>query len=213
MGGTDLFLTLFDAGFDPGQKIDSVLAVEALCLNRDLPADLPFGGGHPVLKPLKPHNAVQSITCLTKPTPTQRRELRAEGAWQLISHLSLGHLSVTGGAEGAAALKEILRLYDTRSAGESRVALEALLAVHAKPGTARVPGARPGAFCRGLDVTLEFESRAFQSAGLYLLSAVLERFLALHATVNSFVRTTVALRGKAEPEVRFPARAGARVLL
>jgi type VI secretion system protein ImpG len=213
MAGTDLYLTLFEAGFDPEQKIDSVLAVEALCLNRDLPADLPFGGGHPVLKPLKPHNAVQTITCLTKPTSTQRRELRAEGAWRLISHLSLGHLSVTGGTEGAAALKEILRLYDTRNASESRVALEALLAVHAKPGTARVPGARPGAFCRGLDVTLEFEPRVFQSAGLYLLSAVLERFLALHATVNSFVRTTVALRGKPEPEVRFPARAGARVLL
>jgi type VI secretion system protein ImpG len=42
---------------------------------------------------------------------------------------------------------------------------------------------------------------------------VLERFLALHATVNSFVRTTIRLRGRADPEARFPPRAGARALL
>ena len=213
IGGTDTFLTTFDAGFDPTQKIDSVLAVEALCLNRDLPAELPFGGGHPHLKALRPHTGVAGIACITPPTPTLRPEMRARGAWRLISHLSLGHLSVTGGGAGAAALKEVLRLYDLRDTAETRAAQEALLAVNARPGTARVPGARLGAFCRGLDVELEFDPRAFQSAGLYLLGTVLERFLALHATVNSFVRTTVRLRGKTEPEARFPARAGTRTLL
>ncbi len=213
LGGTDTFLTLFDTDFNPAQKIDSVLAVEALCLNRDLPAELPFGGGHPSLKALIPHTGVASMACITPPTSTLRPEARARGAWRLISHLSLGHLSVTGGAAGAAALKEVLRLYDLRDTADTRAALEALLAVNAKPGTARVPGSRLGAFCRGLDVELEFEPRAFHGAGLYLLSSVLERFLALHATVNSFVRTTVRLRGKTEPEIRFPARAGARALL
>ncbi len=213
LGGSDTFLATFDTGFDPAQNTGSILAVEALCLNRDLPSELPFGGGHPTLKALNPHTGLASIACITPPTTTLRPELRARGAWRLISHLSLGHLSVTGGAAGAAALKEVLRLYDLRDTAETRAALEALLAVNAKPGTARVPGSRLGAFCRGLDIELEFESRAFQGAGLYLLSSVLERFLALHASVNSFVRTTVKLRGKADPEIRFPARAGARVLL
>jgi type VI secretion system protein ImpG len=35
----------------------------------------------------------------------------------------------------------------------------------------------------------------------------------LHATINSFARTTVRVRGRADPEARFPARAGARALL
>ncbi len=213
LGGTDTFLAPFDPAFDPNQKADSVLSVEALCLNRDLPAELPFGGGHPRLTALNPHTAVAQISCITPPTPTLRPQVRARGAWRLISHLSLGHLSVTGGAEGAAALKEVLRLYDLRDTSETRMALEALLAVNAAPGTARVPGSRLGAFCRGLDVELEFEPRAYQSAGLFLLGAVLDRFLALHATVNSFVRSTVKLRGRAEPECRFPPRAGARPLL
>jgi type VI secretion system protein ImpG len=213
LGGSDTFIAPFQPDFDPAGKNDSVLSVEALCLNRDLPAELPFGGGHPRLTAVKPNSGIAQIACLTPPTQTLRPEMRARGAWRLISHLSLGHLSVTGGAEGAAALKEVLRLYDLRDTVETRAALEALLSVHANPGTARVQNSRLGAFCRGLDVTLEFEPRAFQGAGLYLLGSVLERFLALHASVNSFVRTTVRLRGKADPEARFPARAGARTLL
>ena len=213
VGGTDMFLAPYDPKFDPNQKGTSVLSVEAMCLNRDLPAELPFGGGHPRLTALVPNTAIAQMACITPPTPTLRPELRAHGAWRLISHLSLGHLSVTGGAEGAAALKEVLRLYDLRDTADTRAALEALLSVTAQPGTARVPGSRLGAFCRGLDVELEFEPRAFQSAGLFLLASVLERFLALHATVNSFVRTTVRLRGRADPEIKFVARAGARALL
>ena len=150
------------------------------------------------------------LSAISEAQPSPQRDQRF---WRLISHLSLGHLSVTGGAEGAAALKEVLRLYDLRDTADTRAALEALLSVTAQPGTARVPGSRLGAFCRGLDVELEFEPRAFQSAGLFLLASVLERFLALHATVNSFVRTTVRLRGRADPEIKFVARAGARALL
>jgi type VI secretion system protein ImpG len=213
VGGTDTFLAPYDPNFDPAAKSDSVLSVDALCLNRDLPSELPFGGGHPRLTPLSPNAGIAQISCITPPTPTLRPEFRARGAWRLISHLSLGHLSVTGGAEGAAALKEVLRLYDLRDTSETRAAIEALLSVSAAPGTARVPGSRLGSFCRGLDVELEFEPRAFQGAGLYLLSSVLERFLALHATVNSFVRTTIRLRGRTDPEARFPPRAGARELL
>ncbi len=213
VGGTDTYLAPYDPNFDPAQKSDSVLSVDALCLNRDLPSELPFGGGHPRLTPLNPNAGIVQMACITPPTPTLRPEFRSRGAWRLISHLSLGHLSVTGGAEGAAALKEVLRLYDLRDTAETRAALEALLSVSAAPGTARVPGSRLGSFCRGLDVELEFEPRAFQGAGLFLLSSVLERFLALHATVNSFVRTTIRLRGRTDPEARFPPRAGARELL
>ena len=58
-----------------------------------------------------------------------------------------------------------------------------------------MPGSRLGAFCRGLDVTLTFDPRSGRAGGLFLLASVLDRFLALHATVNSFVRTGV-LRGR-----------------
>jgi type VI secretion system protein ImpG len=41
---------------------------------------------------------------------------------------------------------------------------------------------------------------------------VLERFLALHATVNSFTRTRATLRGRSGSAAAWPARSGTRVL-
>ena len=54
---------------------------------------------------------------------------------------------------------------------------------------------------------------AGRAGGLYLLAAVLERFLALQVSVNAFVRTGVALRGRHRPVARWPARSGTRTLL
>jgi type VI secretion system protein ImpG len=211
--GTDVFLAPYDPEFDAERPADAVLSVDALCTNRDLPADLPFGGGHPRLKLVEGVAGVKSIACLTAPTIPLRTPLRERGFWRLVSHLSLGHLSLVGGAEGADALKEVLRLYDLRDSPETRSAIDGLLGVTARPGAARVPGGRVGSFCRGIDVTLEFDARAWQASGLYLLAAVLDRFLALHATINSFVRTRAVVRGRSGTVATWPARAGGRVLL
>jgi type VI secretion system protein ImpG len=171
-----------------------------------------------VLRLVEGAAAVTGLTCLTAPTPTLRLPLQERGFWRLISHLSLGHLSVVGGETAADALREVLRLYDCRDSSESRAAIRALLGVTSRPGAARIPGlrgpgARTGGFCRGLDVTLTFDDQVWTTGGLYVLASVLDRFLALHATVNSFVRTRVVLRGRTEAAASWPARAGSQVLL
>jgi type VI secretion system protein ImpG len=213
VGGTETFLATFDPNLDPELPADGVLSVDALCFNHDLPALLPFGGDRPVLQFVEGNALISGVVCLTAPTPTLRPQSREAGFWRLISHLSLNHLSVVGGADGAAVLKEVLRLYDRRETAETRAAIDGLLAVSARPGVSRVPGSRVGAFCRGLDVTLEFDARAWKGSGLFLLAAVLDRFLALHATVNSFVRCSAVLRGQPDRVAAWPARAGVRVLL
>jgi type VI secretion system protein ImpG len=210
--GGEVYLAPFDAAFDPDAAAEPVLSVDALCCNRDLPAALPFGGGHPEMRLVDNVSAIARIAVLTAPTATLRPPLRERRFWRLVSHLSLGHLSVVGGAEGAAALREVLRLYDFRDTPETRAAIDGLVGTDAAPGTARAPG-RAGSFCRGLDVTLEFDPRAWTDSGLYLLAAVLDRFLALHATVNSFTRTRAILRGRSGYAASWPARAGMRVLL
>ncbi|HZX86925.1 MAG TPA: type VI secretion system baseplate subunit TssF, partial [Reyranella sp.] len=172
----------------------------------------------PTLRLVEGAAAVTGLSCLTAPTPTLRMPVRERGYWRLISHLSLGHLSVVGGETAADALREVLRLYDCRESTESRTAIRSLLNVTSRPGTARIPGlrgpgARSGGFCRGLDVTLTFDDQAWTTGGLYVLASVLDRFLALHATVNSFVRTEAVLRGRPGIAARWPARAGSQVLL
>jgi type VI secretion system protein ImpG len=216
--GTEVYLLPHDAGFDPERESNGVLSVDVLCCNRDLPTSLPFGGGRPALKLVEGAAAVIGVACLTAPTPTFRMPVRERGFWRLVSHLSLGHLSVVGGETAADALREVLRLYDCRESTESRAAIRALLNVTSKPGTARIPGlsgpgARSGGFCRGLDVTLTFDDQAWTTGGLYVLASVLDRFLALHATVNSFVRTEAMLRARPGVAASWPPRAGSQVLL
>ena len=217
--GTQTALLLHDDRFDPARPADGVLTVEALCCNRDLPAMLPFGGQtadrrpQPELSIAAGGSPVAAAEAISPPTPTLRPNLRERSAWKLVSHLALNHLSVTGGEQGALALRELLRLHDLRDTPETRAALAALLAVDARPGVARLPGGRPGALVRGLDVTLTFDAQSWQAGGLYLLAATLERFLALQVSVNSFVRTAVALRGRPGLVTRFPPRSGTRVLL
>jgi type VI secretion system protein ImpG len=214
--GTEVFLAPHDPDLAPTRARDTVLSVDALCLSRDLPTDLPFGGGRPQIKLVDGATAVSAVQAMTAPTATLRRKLADRTAWRLVSQLSLGHLSVVGGTEGAAALREILRLHDLRDSPETRAAIASLLEVKAEPGAARLPaGPRGmgGSFCRGLDVTLTFDQRGWQTGGLYLLASVLDRFLALHASINSFSRTRVTLRGTPGLAAKWPARAGWRVLL
>ena len=99
------------------------------------------------------------------------------------------------------------------NSAETRAAIEGLIGVSAKPGSAGCRVRAPAPSAAVSTCTLEFEPTAWQSGGLYLLAAVLDRFLALHATVNSFVRTSAAVRGRSGRAAAWPARAGMRVLL
>jgi len=213
LGGSETLLSLRDAHFDPTRPGDGVLTVEALCCNRNLPSMLPFGNGQPQLRVAAGGSQVAFAEALSPPTPTLRPELRERGAWGLVSHLALNHLSISGGEQGALALREMLRLHDLRDSAESRAALAALLAVDAAPGVARLPGGRPGAMVRGLEVTLTFDAQRWQGGGLYLLAAVLERFFSLQVSVNAFVRTRAVLRGRTGVAARWAARSGTRTLL
>lgn len=211
--GSDLFLAPFDPLLPKDQPAETVLSIDAICSNGDLPSRLPFGGGQPRLQLTEAISAVAGVTCLTAPTPSWRKPLREHRSWRLISHLSLGHLSIVNGPEAAESLREVLRLYDVQDRSETRAIISGLVGVRSCGATARVPNARPGGFCRGLDVTLEFDASAWRSSGLVLLASVLGRFLALHATVNAFVRTTAVLQGQPGTVAKFPPRAGHRVLL
>ena len=211
--GTETRLALRDPAFDPVRPADAVLTVEALCCNRDLPELLPFGGGQPRLRLVDATTPAAAADCISAPTATLRPRLRERSAWHLVSHLALNHLGVTGGEDAAAALREMLRLHDLRDAPETRSAIASLLAVEARPGLARIPGARPGAFVRGIEVALTFDPQGWGAGGLFGLAVVLERFLALQGTVNGFVRTRVGLRGRSGSAAAFPARSGTRTLL
>jgi type VI secretion system protein ImpG len=213
LGGSETRLMLRDPKFDPTAPADGVLSVDALCCNRDLPSLLPFGGGQPVMRITDSAAPAAGAECMSPPTPTLRPQLHERSGWRLVSHLALNHLGVTGGAQAALSLREMLRLHDLRDAPETRLALEGIVSIQATPGIARLPGMRPGNFARGVDIALTFEQQAWNAGGLFVLAAVLERFFALQVSINGFVRSSAHLRGRNNAVANWPARSGTRILL
>lgn len=209
--GTEVYLSLLDLQFDPAAPADWTLDVQTTCLDRDLPHRLPFGEGEPRLR-LPGGAPLQRIACLTRPTRTLRPALRRGALWRLISHLSLNHLSLANGEQGADALREILKLYDFADSAQTRAMLDGILDVHSRRIVGRAGGGRPG-FCRGVEVTVHFDETRFAGSGVYLFACVLERFLGLYCSVNSFSRL-VATTNMREGELRrWAPRAGETVLL
>jgi len=68
-------------------------------------------------------------------------------------------------------------------------------------------------YCHGLDVKIDFDEEALAATGVFLFAAVLERFLAQYASLNSFSRLT-ATTAKGRRVLReWTPRAGNQVLL
>ena len=114
------------------------------------------------------------------------------GASSAISALNYLSLVDTDALQGAAALRELLRLYvpvdrprspPASSKGWSRSP--------AHPIVRRIPGAGPVAAGRGLEITLTIDEAPFGGAGGILLAAVLDRFFAKYVSINAFTETVL----------------------
>jgi type VI secretion system protein ImpG len=152
---------------------------------------------------------VQSVRCVAGPSRPRASPAHDNQAWRLISQLSLNYLSLAEQGQGAAALREMLRLYGDTQNPALQLQIEGLREVSAKPCTRRLPMPGPIVFGRGLEITLEFDENAFRGTGVFLLGAVFERFLARYVSLNSFTETV--LRSTERGEImRWKARPGRR---
>jgi type VI secretion system protein ImpG len=68
-------------------------------------------------------------------------------------------------------------------------------------------------FCRGVQTTMELDEDKFVGTGLYLFGSVLERFLALYVSINSFSQMVLRTMQKREPLRTWAPRNGSRILL
>ena len=210
--GTEVHLSFVDLAFDPSVEDGWIVDVETTCLNRDLPERLPFGGGEPRMQ-LTGGEPVSLVECLTAPTRTYRPALRHGVVWRLISHLSTNHLSLCDYEDGADGLREILRLYDFADSEETRAMIDGIRSVTTRRVVGRSGGGVAGGLCRGLEVTVDFDEDRFIGSGVYLFASVLERFLGLYCSINSFTRM-IAKTAKREGVLgKWPPRAGEQVLL
>lgn len=212
--GTEVYLSLVDAGFNPHVPAAETLTAHVTCTNRDLPGELPFGGREGDLE-VEGAAPLARVRCLTKPTPTRRPPARRGAQWRLISHLSLNHLSLVADGETGSpeALQEVLYLYDFMDSLATRKQITGISRVTGRRVVRRA-GARVGAgFLRGVETTVEFDEEQYVGSGLFLFASVLERFLGLYASVNSFNQLVARSRQREGEMKRWPPRAGEQILL
>ena len=210
---SELFISLVDAKAAPYRSELRQLAVRALCTNRDLPLQMPIGRGRTDFT-MENTVPVESVRCMAGPTPPLPACMEGEVAWRAISHLSLNYLSLADspGGQGAAALRDLLKLYSDAHEPHTRKQIEGVLSVSASPITRRVASDGPLVFARGVELTVTFDEKPFEGSGAFLLGAVLECFFAKHVSINSFTETVIRSSARGEL-IRWPTRVGLRHLL
>jgi type VI secretion system protein ImpG len=211
--GHEVFISLVDAEQAPVSGSLRQLGLDLLCTNRDLPLAMSVGRQHTDFTILL-SAPVASVRCVVGPTPP--RPCRSDGdyAWRFISHLSLNYLSLadTDERHGAAALRELLRLYVPAAQSIAARKLEGVLSVKSQTVVRRIPGSGPLAAGRGLGITLTMDEAPFGGSGAVVLAAVLERFFSKYVSINGFTETSLRCIDRGEV-MRWPLRLGNRPVL
>jgi type VI secretion system protein ImpG len=185
--GSEVFLSIVDAQEAPWSDDLQQLAVRALCSNRDLPLHLVASQGARELQ-LQASAPVIGVRVLRGPTRPQPAVREGESAWKLINQFSLHHTSLSDAtpAEGASALRAMLRLYAPEGDAAAQRQIEGIRSIRSEAVVRRLPMAGPIAFGRGVQIDVEVDEHAFEGGSAFLLGAVLERFFARHASLNAF---------------------------
>ena len=195
--GTETWLTLFEP---PDGDEASLLFITAECSNRHLPEVLPIAEGtfhlvedrmitfKPTSTPSAPREAAAELE-----TDAPHRMTSGDNYWRLISLLSLSQRGFLGpkGKGNIAALHEVLRLFADISDQLSEAQIVAITGLEAKATTRTIE--RPDGFhpARGLELTVQFDDEKLDAATMVSVGAVLDRFFADHAAINSFTETVL----------------------
>ena len=201
------FLDLSGKGVRPDVE---TLTVRCTCTNRDLPSTLPFGQASGDFE-LEGASIVKRVVTLHKFTPSYRLPAGKELLWRLLSHLSLNYLSLV--EEGQEALQEILRLYNFSGSGHAERQIDGIKSVTSRRHFGRVVSEHGIHFVRGTRVEMELDEDQFVGGGVYLFAQVIEHFLGLYVSMNSFSQLEARTQQRKGVLKQWPPRAGHRILL
>ena len=184
--GVDVYLGFVDASSVAGQPDAPVVYANVLCTNRRLAEQVPVGAR--MLVERVSQNT--TVRCLYEPTAQRNPPLGSDTLWRLVSLLTRNYHSLVSGATGQRELQEMLRLFASEGPREQDQ-IRGIRSISARNVTAHVGGEAWRGYCRGTEVSVEFDADAFVGGSPLLMGAVLARFFAMYTSVNSFVRLVV----------------------
>jgi type VI secretion system protein ImpG len=209
-GATDLYVSFVDLSGRPASPEEDSVTLRLTCFNRDLPSRLPFGNADGDFE-LEGGGPIRKVVALVKPTNMIQPPLGKALHWRLISQLSLNYLSIVEGGSGA--LREILRLHNFGDFAFHERQIQGILSVDSHPTLTQITSDDGVSFVRGRKVEIEFDEEHFTGSGVYLFASLIERFLGLYVSLNSFSVLAARTRQRKEALRQWPPRTGNRVLI
>lgn len=207
-----------DAGFDTylsvayppgsGMPVPETLSISLLCTNGTLPETLRVGD---ITLSTSSSPEFAEFRNIRPPTFNVLPPLGSNLLWRLLSHLSLNYMSL-GKAENLRALLDLYLFPHTRDRSAltaNRKRIEGIREVRLKAGNRLVSGM----MMRGQTLELKLSQDHFAGQGdLFLFGCVLDYFLGVYASINSFTQFHVeeVLQGD---RYQWPARLGDRFLI
>lgn len=204
-GGSELFLSLAEAGVGPQGMDLQFLSVTALCMEREIPTVMAEQSA--LARYSKTDTVpIERIDCVAGPSRPLDYAIDGFDPWLVLSHLNLNHLSLLETTDGVAALRSMLELYAPEESQEGKShplhrQAQSIESIKVEQVRSRLPHREALAFGQGLDVTLTMNNSGFGGGSPFVLASLIEHFLASHVSINSFVRFQLKMPHRSEPLV------------
>jgi len=206
--GTDTYVSFVNGEQTTVVPPTETVVFHLTCTNRALPGKLRVGD---IQVPTDRSPEFARFRNITKVTPAIRPPVGGDLYWRLISHLSLNYTSLSSveTLRGILELYNFPSLYDRQAGRANERRLEGIVGIESRGEDLLFRGAP----VRGIATSLAMKEDHFAGEGdLFLFATVLNEFLSLYVSLNSFSRLTV--KGVQQGEVySWPPKIGRQAAL
>lgn len=207
---SEVLLSFVDIDAEVVTPDSDVATAHLTCFNSHQPSRLKFGDAEGDFE-VQGGGPFKRVVARLRPTPVVQPPMGKGLTWRLVSLLSLNHLSVSEG--GSDALREILRLHDYAGTELNGEQLSGISDVRSRAASTTLRTEHGLAAARGRLVELDLDEDRFAGASLFLFATVVERFLAMYASLNSYSQLVVRSTRRRGVVRQFPPRSGLRPIL
>lgn len=151
------------------------------------------------------------IMARVSPTKVLQPPMGKGLTWRLVSQLSLNRMSITDG--GADALRELLRLHDFAHTERNDQQIAGVVDVRSRVASTTLRTEHGLSAARGRLVELDLDEDRFAGSSLFLFASVIERFLGMYASLNSYSQLLARSNRRRSPVRQWAPRSGWRPLL
>lgn len=206
------YISLLDLALKKTSSVDSVLALQLLCTNGNLPKQNALNGSEVHLQFQEGAAPIEKISVTTNFTAKRQWPLKEESYWRLVSHLNLNQLSLYDNHAECEVLREVLHLYDFLDEDNSRQLINSIKNILTEKILLRDPSGILNTFVQGLKIKLIIALPAISGHSLFLFGSILDHLFALNCALNSFTQLEICDEQHKVLHT-WPARSGSKLIL